>query len=493
MQKVAILYDASQAILSTFQLDEVLRRILTIMTDYFHLDHVAILLMDETRNELYVRSHNGWVIDPEAVRIPLGQGITGSAARERRPIHCPDVTADPRYIRSMDSTRSEVAIPLVVRETVVGVLDCQSDTPNFFDNETIDLLILFSTQASIALQNARLYSQERRKAMQLEAINGIARQTTSVLDVRELLDKVCELVLHSFEVDHVSVLLADNDALVLRAHKGKLNLALVPEIPMPADSGLYGRAFKNSFPVLENDIQAEAEFVPVCEGARSELCLPLITMGEASGVMVLDNERPNAFDPAEVGPLQSVADICAGAIQNAHYFEHVRQLAYKDGLTGVFNRRYFELRILEEIARAQRCGGEVSVLMIDVDGFKKLNDEFGHLLGDEVLREVSTLFQRHLRKSDVLCRFGGDEFAVLLPDSGARQAAAVAEKLRNAIGTTEFRGVARPVTISVGLASSPANGHDRDELIKAADNALYAAKQAGRNRVGVSTAAAPSS
>src|SRR5690348_13128403 len=136
MQKIAILYDASQAVLSTFELDEVLRQILAIARDYFHLQNVAILLLDKQTQELVVRSQIGWDQGLDAVRLHVGEGITGAAASEKRPIYAPDVTADSRYINCARTTRSELAIPLMVRDEVVGVLDCQSENINYFNNET---------------------------------------------------------------------------------------------------------------------------------------------------------------------------------------------------------------------------------------------------------------------------------------------------------------------------------------------------------------------
>ena len=220
MQKVAVLYDASQAVLSTFALDEVLSQILMIARDYFHLQNVAILLLDKNTHELQVRSQIGWDAGMDQLNMPLDKGITGAAARLKRPVYVPDVSKDPRYVVSAQSTRSELAVPLMVRDEVVGVLDCQSQQLNFFDSETIDLLTLFSTQASMALQNAHLYSLEQRRAAQLEAINAIAKQTTAVLDLNDLLVKVCSLVRQSFSGDHVSVLLREDQELVLRAHEG---------------------------------------------------------------------------------------------------------------------------------------------------------------------------------------------------------------------------------------------------------------------------------
>jgi len=121
--------------------------------------------------------------------------------------------------------------------------------------------------------------------------------------------------------------------------------------------------------------------------------------------------------------------------------------------------------------------------MLDIDHFKKLNDEFGHLLGDEVLRQVSQNFQQHVRRADVVCRYGGEEFALLLPQIKGQNAVDVAEKLRRTIESWPFTGVPRPVTISAGVASYPDNGSTRDELVASADAALYLAKQQGRNRV----------
>ncbi|MBZ5630841.1 MAG: diguanylate cyclase [Acidobacteriia bacterium] len=483
MQKIAILYDASQAVISTFDLDEVLSQIISILRDYFHLQHVAVVLLDPETRKLRVRTHVGWDKESEEMAIPMGEGLVGTAAKLKRPIYAPNVAKDPRYVRSIPSTKSELAVPLIVRDEVVGVLDCQSDKEEFFDTGTIDLLTLFSTQASIALQNAKLYSNEQRKARQLEAINSIARQTTAVLDINQLLHRSCEIILQSFPVDHVGMVLLDDGALAVRAHKGKLTPRLQTGSELPRGTSLCARAIATRKPVMEGDVRQVEGYLPGFEETRSEMCLPLVSLGETLGVLALESARVNAFSPADVQPLESVADICAAAIQNARYFEKVRQLAYVDGLTGIFNRRYFEMRIAEEIERAQRYRNELSVIMIDIDNFKKLNDEFGHLLGDEALRQVSTIFAENLRKSDIVCRYGGEEFVILATQTAGEHALIVAEKLRKVVEGWSFPGVPRAVTITAGVSSLPGNGKTRDELVKAADVALYSAKQAGRNRV----------
>ena len=483
MQKIAILYDASQAVLSTFDLDEVLNQILCIMRDYFHLQHVAIMLLDPETQTLHERIHMGWKKESETTNIPLGRGLIGTAAKLRRPIYAPDVSHDARYIATIPSTRSELAVPLLVRNEVVGVLDCQSDVENFFDPDTIDLLTLFSTQASIALQNAQLYSQERRRAAQLEAINALSRHTTAVLDMDKLLEKSCSTILDAFPVDHVAILLLEEQRLFLRGHQGKLTLRFPERGEIPAGAGLTRRAVESGRPVVENDVSTVQGYVAGFLETRSEMCLPLISLGETIGVIALESARPGAFTPNDVQPLESVADICAAAIQNARYFDRIRHMAYVDGLTGIFNRRYFEMRMTEEMERARRYENALALIMVDIDHFKRLNDEFGHLLGDEVLRQVSNLFDQNLRKSDIVSRYGGEEFVLLMPQTTLDQATAAAEKLRKTVEAFTFPGVARPVTISAGVASFPADGDSRDALVSAADRALYIAKQGGRNRV----------
>jgi diguanylate cyclase (GGDEF)-like protein len=142
---------------------------------------------------------------------------------------------------------------------------------------------------------------------------------------------------------------------------------------------------------------------------------------------------------------------------------------------------------MEEIERARRYGTGMAVIMADIDQFKRLNDEFGHVLGDEVLRQVSSLFHQQLRKIDVVCRYGGEEFAILLTQTSAQHAMNIAEKLRKMVAGWQFPGVPRTVTISAGAAAFPDHGITRDDLVRAADAALYAAKQAGRNRVCLGT------
>lgn len=481
MQRIALLYDASHAVLSTFDLDEVLDQMLVTLRDYFHLRSGAVLLVEAASKTLHVRVDFSPSTMARPAVIPVGRGIIGSAAKLKRPLYAPDVHKEARYIEGDPNTRSELAIPLIVRDEVVGVLDCQSDTLDAFDNETVDLLTLFATNAAIALQNSELYTRERQRSRQLEAIYKIAKQTTAVLDLEQLLETMCPLLLEAFAVEHVSVFLLDQEGrMVLRREHGRRNPRVRDREPFPEGTAYSQNLHSLGRTYVANDKVEESE---PCEQTGSEMSVPLMSFGQRVGLLVCSSAQTNAFHPEDIQSLESVADILAIAIQNAGYVEKVRMQANLDGLTGIFNRRYFETKILEKMAEADRYAGKMSLLMLDIDRFKSINDEFGHLLGDEVLKQVSTLLTQHLRRVDLLCRYGGEEFAIIAPATTESNAAVLAGKLRAFIEHHEFPGIPRAVTVSFGVAEFPTHGSVRDSLVRAADAALYLAKQSGRNRV----------
>ncbi len=483
MQKIAFLYEACQAVLSTQDLDEVLRKILDIVREHFAVSNAAVLMFDAESGELRARATTG---APLAAFPPIarGEGLCGAAVRQRSPVYAADVQRDPRYVESIATTRCELAVPLIVRDEVVGVLDLQGGTPDCFSRGAIELMSLFGLQAAIAIQNATLDQRERRRTSQMAAIHAIARQAVVVLDLDVLLDTLCDILLQSFPVDQISVALREPDGrLVIRRRRGRFTACFADGRELAPGSGLCGRALATGAAVLENDIALVPEYVAGYKETASEMVLPMATFGETLGVLVLDSARRGAFDDSDVRALQPVADICATAIQNVQHYQRERQLAYTDGLTGVHNRRFFEERIAQEIERSRRYPGPLSVMMVDIDRFKELNDEFGHVVGDEVLRQVANIFVEQLRKIDIVSRYGGEEFAVIVPETSGEAARQVAEKLRQVIEQWRFAGVGRAVTVSIGVAELPVQGGTRDQLVRAADAALYQAKSEGRNRV----------
>ncbi|MBV9669879.1 MAG: diguanylate cyclase [Acidobacteriales bacterium] len=481
MDRSTFLYHASRVVLSTFDLDEVLHQILAIIQVHFNASNSAVLLLDKEKQELQLRESAGTAAKTLAV-IPVGKGITGMAASTKQPVYVPDVKRDTRYVEGFTGTRSELALPLILRDEVIGVLDIQSNETDAFNADTIRLLKLFSLQASVSIENARLFTLEKLRSSQLDAINAIARQTAAQLDINQLLPSVAELIVTRFGVDHVSVLLKRESVLevqadegIMQAQKGELSILSMQYLPC--------MSFALQEPVVENQIATNEKAQPIHVGAVAEAAIPLTFHGDRLGVLSFASIQAGQFTPSFLEPLAAVADILAGAIKNGQQLENTKQLAYRDGLTGIFNRRFFEERVIEEIDRCKRYSTELGVLLIDIDHFKAVNDDFGHLQGDEVLRQITQIFLQQMRKSDIVCRYGGEEFVILLPQIDRQHAMEAAEKLRRIIEGFSFPGIQRPVTVSVGVAHFPDNGKSRDSLVGAADTALYTAKQKGRNTV----------
>ncbi|MCB9747373.1 MAG: sensor domain-containing diguanylate cyclase [Candidatus Omnitrophica bacterium] len=221
---------------------------------------------------------------------------------------------------------------------------------------------------------------------------------------------------------------------------------------------------------------------------RSLISVPLMVGDKALGILRIDNVEPNKFTVEDLRFLTTVGDIGAVSIENAQLYERVEQLAIRDSLTNLYLRRYLMERFPEEISRQIRHGGELSLLMMDLDYFKQYNDKFGHVAGDILLRTMGLMLQEFFNKpGNLVCRYGGEEFAVLLPDCSKAQAVKLAEEAAVQIAQQSIllRREKTHITVSVGVASFPKDGQNPHELIHRADQALYNAKETGRNKVSV--------
>ena len=245
---------------------------------------------------------------------------------------------------------------------------------------------------------------------------------------------------------------------------------------------------------LKDPLLKEVRDIITPLGIRSIVVIPIIFRDEVIGTLLLRTSRSNhTFTEREIRLCTAIANASANSLYNAFLHEkteneksQLEKLAITDYLTGLYNIRYFYHRIDEEISRAQRYKLHLSCLMIDIDHFKKINDNYGHRAGDIVLTEFAHLLKKHTRKSDVLARYGGEEFIVLLPQTSPEAAVSKAETIRNFIEKHRFRGIKgkNGLTVSIGISSFPVRTiKNKEDIITAVDNALYKAKAEGRNRV----------
>ena len=218
---------------------------------------------------------------------------------------------------------------------------------------------------------------------------------------------------------------------------------------------------------------------------RSVMVTPLVREKAAIGVLLVQSSSAEAFSQEDWRLLTLMGDLSSVAIQNSLLYQRTQEEAITDGLTGVFVHRYFQERLVEEVKRCREAGIHLTMLMADIDNFKSLNDTYGHLTGDAVLKGVARTLQEGVRTSDFVARYGGEEFAVLLTETDSVGGLLVAERLRTAVEKCSFTdvGVERKVTVSIGVASFSLDGGEGRGLVEQADEALYEAKRTGKNRV----------
>jgi diguanylate cyclase (GGDEF)-like protein len=331
-----------------------------------------------------------------------------------------------------------------------------------------------------------------RRANELSALHQATTILLSTLDLSTLLGQILDAATNAIpgaEKGMLHLIAPDTGQLEMRATIGYSD-ARIQKFTFPGSKSYVARTVQGKKPLLINDVQTEplgrlGMVHPEARTIRSAIAAPLITADKILGALSLESSKRSAFDGSDLHLLKSFAATATLAIQNAQLHAEVQKLAITDSLTGLYNRRGFDSFGNREVERLHRFGRPLSALMVDVDDFKDVNDHYGHHVGDQVIREVGKRISRNLREVDIIGRFGGDEFCILLPEADLVTARGVAERLRSEIEEQpiEIDGVPIFITISVGVARALPNAENLDNILGKADKALYTAKQHGRNRV----------
>jgi diguanylate cyclase (GGDEF)-like protein len=331
------------------------------------------------------------------------------------------------------------------------------------------------------LKHANSELSQRLTALSL--LYHVSRSLNATLELPELLGRISSLVTERLRIDYFSVLLVNAE--------GRLEEAA--SVPPRASGtrgafrlgeGAAGRAAESRLPVYLPDLALAQDARPLGPTSGSLLSLPVVHQGRLLGVLNLQRSGTEAFAAEEVELLAAVADQAAMAIQNARLHAETVALSITDALTGLSNRRHLFRQLEQEVARAARFRTEVSLVMMDLDHFKELNDAAGHVAGDAVLRGVAEVLRGQVRRVDVVARYGGEEFCLVLPLVSKADALEVAEKLRRGIAEHPFSNTeAGAITASAGVAHLPTDATTLEGLLEAADAALYASKRRGRNRI----------
>ncbi len=428
-------------------------------------------------------------LNPAEAQIRRGEGLSGKVWETGEPTILDDdwVENGRRETEHDSARRGGVGVPIRWRGEFLGVLIVFSERPAAFSKAHAGLLALFANQAAIALVNARLFTAERRRRDEAETLRTVSNALASTLEQDQVLELILIQLADVIEYDSASVMLREDESLRVMAARGfedddaVLNTTFPASNPLSEEIRRSGRAIWLSDPASDPRFQGWSG----TQGIKSWMGLPLLVRGKLIGYMTLDSYQEEAYGEKQVALVQPFANQAAQAIENARLFDWVQRQAITDALTGLYNRRgLFELG-KREFDRAYRFDRTLSAIMLDIDHFKRVNDQYGHFVGDQVLCEIAERCAQVIRKVDFLGRYGGEEFAILLPETDFETACRVAERIRAAIADAPVivDRCTLSITISLGVSMMSRRTPDLDSLLESADAAMYAAKQAGRNCV----------
>jgi diguanylate cyclase (GGDEF)-like protein len=477
------------------KLDSHLRPLLILARTGTQASGIALLQVSSDETSFWVRlaSEN----DAEPRRFPLRGSILAEVLRSDREvaIAASSGTRLP-WIPKTEEVRSVVAVPLRIWDEPPWILVAHHDSSEHFDSDRRELLRSAAGQMKEAQALFREKAQHHLEGLELKGLLKASEGLSSTTRIAELLDQVvayarevsnfetCAVCLREEGKDYFTVVVAEG------YRKELLGLRLPLESPTWAGWFLRAREEplairmerRSGMPILDAKERSTS--------GASFLAVPLKSGRRVSGALLL-TRGGEPFTAREVRLLRIYCNQAAVVLDNAIVRERVENLAATDGLTGLFNRRYFDSALSREIARCDRSSTTLALLVADIDHFKGFNDTYGHAMGDLVLKKVAGVLSAALRKADVLARFGGEEFVVILPNVTAKGALESAERLRESVAAAPIHpgGPRKCVTVSIGVAMFPRDARGATSLLEAADRALYEAKRLGRNRVEVAKTA----
>ena len=392
-------------------------------------------------------------------------------------------------------------VPIINRLSDAGIkiatFNTEPNSTEFSDpqlmEKELDHKISLSAQAEITHRTGKMYQSEREQRIFVEALMAVSKRLNNLLDTNTIFTILLEEIHRVFSFDSGSIFLTERDKVkVIQARGYSDKSPEAEEFMQTADFKLsdfptYHEIVQTGLPLLISDTNNDPRWYPIPETAyiQSWIGCPICVEGKVIAVFSLDKDEPGYFTAQHVHQLQAFAGQAAMAVRNAMLFSELSTMAKTDPLTGLPNRREFEEQGSSELKRCKRYNREVSILMLDLDFFKSINDNYGHAAGDSVLKALSANLRASLRMADIACRYGGEEFVVLAPETHLSGAAELAERIRVRMETTfvSIGDETITITVSIGLSSTNGRSCSLEQLIDEADKALYAAKSGGRNAV----------
>jgi diguanylate cyclase (GGDEF)-like protein len=492
---LSLLEEVGRQITDSLEEKEILERTLEAIVNRFGYAEAAIsLLVDGDRLEVAAISGTQDFGYRAGFRQKIGEGIIGYVAETRQPHMAWDVSTDPYYFSTAERSGSAVGVPMLDKGHLLGVIYVESTTRNALQEEDVQVLQTLANQVATSLQKARLYARTQEHLQMRMVLQSISHTVTSSLEINEILNSVIQLLQNSFGYTYIGVYLLDGDVLHLGAQTGYPDSEHIQEIPL--GTGVIGRTARSRETQFVRDVDADPDFLRAAYEVKSEIAVPLLKEENVLGVLNVESKEQAALDENDAELLKTLAGSIAVAIDNARLHAEVKVMALTDVVSGLANRRAFDEILQAEMARANRYSQPISLIILDLDSFKEYNDKWGHPAGDLRLKEVANMLRANVRDPDLAVRYGGEEFAVILPNTSKNGALRLAERLRRAAeaAAPDRNGEHAPIagyTISLGVATFPEDATSIESLLLAADNAELLAKRLGKNRVQAANSSSP--
>jgi diguanylate cyclase (GGDEF)-like protein/putative nucleotidyltransferase with HDIG domain len=485
-EELHVLNEIGRALSSTLNKEELLRKVWEELRRLFDVENFYIASMDTLRDAMHfdLDMSDGVRMPPRS--RPVGNHLTEYIIRTRQPVLIRDnYVAEVRKL-GVEPIRARgcfCGVPLVAYDHAIGAMAVFSDQERVFDEGHLELLRVLASEASIAIENARLFHEERTKAHHLALLNTISRNAIATLNPDEMLAKIAEQLENGLSYDHIGIGVLDyaTREIVVQAEAGKRRGVLGQRIPLGV--GLVGQVARNGhMGITRSAASSDNASKPILPDSVAAIALPVFYAEQLHGILYAESSQPADFSEEEVLLLRTLADLIAGALHNSLSFQKAQEQAITDGLTGVKTHRFFMESLSAEWKRSTRAGRAFALVLMDLDRFKFVNDFYGHLEGDLVLQRVGHILETNCRRSDVVARYGGDEFVILMPETNMEHARQLALKLRGWVSADPLLRE-KNISASFGIACYPLHGSSPQELIQVADASMYLSKHQGGNTV----------
>jgi diguanylate cyclase (GGDEF)-like protein/putative nucleotidyltransferase with HDIG domain len=426
------------------------------------------------------------------LRLRAGNPIIKYLEREQKSLHRENLSILPAFLGLWPQEREEIEskkiamfMPLISRDRLIAILVLGEKKSGKYSLEDLSIIENVTGRVAVSMEKEYLREQLREREEELSVINNSSVILSSSLDIQESFGNFIEELKKVVDVSWASIVLLEDNGLCCMALSSPEISAYQVGDRLPMEGTGTGWVVTQKKPFIEPDLTQERVFSTgdhfYESGLRTIVYLPLVAKGRVIGSFIAASKNPNAYSQRHMKLLEQLASQIAMPLENSQLYARAEKKARVDELTGLLNRRSLDEMIDSEISRHSRYGGAFSLAILDLDSFKTFNDTYGHLAGDKLLRDVGSNIKGAIRNADHAFRYGGDEFAVLLPQTTIDAAFQVAERVRNQIAKGLDSGKI-PITASIGLASWPDDGISHTDIIAAADVTLYRAKRSGGNQ-----------